>query len=172
MSVMPMRRMPMPSAFRASAASITLAASVEVVNTSRSLPSVSTRQAAARSEAEATAGVTEVWRVTHKKTGDALRVQIYEIIHDSQHDLGIEPMGLENAEVNRGAERLGLAGLARVVLLPPVVRGRTQQQLARARGQRLDAEVVVGRQVGEDARLERHGGGRGRGVDRCRELFE
>ena len=42
-------------------------------------------------EEEATAGVVEVWRVTHKKTGDALRVQIYEVIHDTSHELGIDP---------------------------------------------------------------------------------
>ncbi|MBN6191389.1 endonuclease NucS [Aneurinibacillus sp. BA2021] len=56
-------------------------------------------------EEEATAGVVEVWRVTHKKTGDALRVQIYEIIHDSQHELGIDP-GLQKDGVEADLQRL------------------------------------------------------------------
>ena len=54
---------------------------------------------------EASAGVIEVWRVTHKKTGDALRVQIYEIIHDSQHELGIDP-GLQKDGVEADLQRL------------------------------------------------------------------
>ena len=54
---------------------------------------------------EASAGVVEVWRVTHRKTGDALRVQIYEIIHDSQHELGIDP-GLQKDGVEADLQRL------------------------------------------------------------------
>lgn len=56
-------------------------------------------------EAEASAGVVEVWRVTHRKTGDALRVQIYEILHDSDHDLGIDP-GLQKDGVEADLQRL------------------------------------------------------------------
>ncbi|PCE15741.1 endonuclease [Microbacterium sp. SZ1] len=56
-------------------------------------------------EEESIAGVTEVWRVTHKKTGDALRVQIYEVIHDSNHDLGIDP-GLQKDGVEADLQRL------------------------------------------------------------------
>ena len=56
-------------------------------------------------EEEASAGVVEVWRVTHKKTGDALRVQIYEIIHDSSHELGIDP-GLQKDGVEADLQRL------------------------------------------------------------------
>ncbi len=56
-------------------------------------------------EEEGSAGVIEVWRVTHKKTGDALRVQIYEIIHDSTHDLGIDP-GLQKDGVEADLQRL------------------------------------------------------------------
>ncbi|WP_194764441.1 endonuclease NucS [Microbacterium sp. UFMG61] len=56
-------------------------------------------------EEESIAGVTEVWRVTHKKTGDALRVQIYEIIHDTKHDLGIDP-GLQKDGVEADLQRL------------------------------------------------------------------
>ena len=50
-------------------------------------------------------GVIERWRVTHAKTGDALRVQIYEIIHDSNHDLGIDP-GLQKDGVEADLQRL------------------------------------------------------------------
>ncbi|MCK2035117.1 endonuclease NucS [Microbacterium sp. SSW1-49] len=56
-------------------------------------------------EEEASAGVVEVWRVTHKKTGDALRVQIYEIIHDSSHELGVDP-GLQKDGVEADLQRL------------------------------------------------------------------
>ena len=56
-------------------------------------------------EEEASAGVTEVWRVTHQKTGDALRVQIYEILHDSAHELGIDP-GLQKDGVEADLQRL------------------------------------------------------------------
>ena len=37
------------------------------------------------------AGVTELWRVTHAKTADQLVVSIFEITHDSSHDLGVDP---------------------------------------------------------------------------------
>ena len=56
-------------------------------------------------EEEADAGVVEVWRVTHRRTGDALRVQIYEVIHDSSHELGIDP-GLQKDGVEADLQRL------------------------------------------------------------------
>jgi RecB family endonuclease NucS len=39
----------------------------------------------------AEAGVEQVWTVQHGKTDDRLVVQLHEILHDSQHDLGIDP---------------------------------------------------------------------------------
>ncbi|MGF3057409.1 endonuclease NucS [Microbacterium sp. YY-01] len=54
---------------------------------------------------EATAGVIDVWTVTHTKTGDALRVQIYEVLHDSQHELGVDP-GLQKDGVEADLQRL------------------------------------------------------------------
>ncbi|TFC89606.1 endonuclease NucS [Cryobacterium sinapicolor] len=36
-------------------------------------------------------GVTAVWTVTHAKTADQLIVSIYEVLHDSAHELGIDP---------------------------------------------------------------------------------
>ncbi|PID96933.1 MAG: endonuclease [Actinomycetales bacterium] len=40
---------------------------------------------------EADAGVVTVWEVRHTKTGDALRVRIHEVLHDSSHELGADP---------------------------------------------------------------------------------
>ena len=42
-------------------------------------------------ELQAEAGVTELWTVTHAKTADQLIVSIYEVEHDSAHELGIDP---------------------------------------------------------------------------------
>ncbi len=40
---------------------------------------------------QAAAGIVELWTVTHKKTADRLVVSIHEILHDSAHDLGVDP---------------------------------------------------------------------------------
>lgn len=40
---------------------------------------------------QADAGITAVWKVTHAKTADALIVSVHEVLHDSAHDLGIDP---------------------------------------------------------------------------------
>ena len=53
----------------------------------------------------AAAGVLEHWRVTHAKTGDALLVRIYEVLHDSSHELGIDP-GLQKDGVEADLQRL------------------------------------------------------------------
>src|SRR6187200_1516142 len=53
----------------------------------------------------AAAGVIELWRVTHAKTGDALLVRIYEVLHDSAHELGIDP-GLVKDGVEADLQRL------------------------------------------------------------------
>jgi len=42
-------------------------------------------------ELQVEAGVTELWTVTHAKTADQLIVSIYEVEHDSAHELGIDP---------------------------------------------------------------------------------
>lgn len=57
------------------------------------------------SDLEAEAGLSEVWRVTHTKTGDALLVRIYEVLHDSHHELGIDP-GLQKDGVEADLQRL------------------------------------------------------------------
>jgi len=53
----------------------------------------------------ASAGVIEQWRVTHRKTGDELVVQIYEIVHDTAHELGVDP-GLVKDGVEADLQRL------------------------------------------------------------------
>jgi len=40
---------------------------------------------------QAAAGITALWTVTHLKTADELVVSIYEVQHDSAHELGIDP---------------------------------------------------------------------------------
>ncbi|MFT4051962.1 MAG: endonuclease NucS [Microbacterium sp.] len=56
-------------------------------------------------EDSASAGVQEHWRVTHAKTGDALLVRIYEVLHDSSHELGVDP-GLQKDGVEADLQRL------------------------------------------------------------------
>lgn len=51
------------------------------------------------------AGVLELWRVTHAKTADMLVISIYEIHHDSTHELGVDP-GLIKDGVEADLQRL------------------------------------------------------------------
>ena len=39
----------------------------------------------------AAAGVREVWTVQHTKTDDRLIVSVHEVLHDSSHELGVDP---------------------------------------------------------------------------------
>lgn len=43
------------------------------------------------SDDQADAGVTELWTVTHQKTGDALVVRLHEVHADTSHELGVDP---------------------------------------------------------------------------------
>ncbi|WP_439591203.1 endonuclease NucS [Microbacterium sp.] len=56
-------------------------------------------------EASEEEDVVEQWRVTHTKTGDALVVKLYEIVHDSSHELGVDP-GLQKDGVEADLQRL------------------------------------------------------------------
>ena len=65
-------------------------------------------------EDQAHAGVTEIWKVTQAKTADLLVISIHEILHDSDHELGIDP-GLQKDGVEAHlqkllAEQIELAG--------------------------------------------------------------
>lgn len=42
-------------------------------------------------EEQTAAGIVEAWQVTHQKTADKLVVSLYEILHDSSHELGVDP---------------------------------------------------------------------------------
>jgi RecB family endonuclease NucS len=53
----------------------------------------------------AAAGVVELWRVTQAKTADLLVISIHEILHDSQHELGVDP-GLQKDGVEADLQRL------------------------------------------------------------------
>ena len=36
-------------------------------------------------------GVVEVWRVQHAKSDDRLEIELHEVLHDSAHELGVDP---------------------------------------------------------------------------------
>jgi endonuclease len=42
-------------------------------------------------EEAASRGVSAVWCVQHSKSDDRLEVELYEVLHDSEHDLGVDP---------------------------------------------------------------------------------
>jgi RecB family endonuclease NucS len=56
-------------------------------------------------EERAAAGVTQLWRVTNAKSADLLVISIHEVIHDSSHELGIDP-GLQKDGVEADLQRL------------------------------------------------------------------
>ncbi len=56
-------------------------------------------------EAQTEAGVTQVWRVSHAKTADMLVVSIHEVLHDTEHDLGLDP-GLQKDGVEAHLQKL------------------------------------------------------------------
>ena len=63
---------------------------------------------------QADVGVAEIWKVTQAKTADLLVISIHEILHDSNHELGIDP-GLQKDGVEAHlqkllAEQIELAG--------------------------------------------------------------
>jgi RecB family endonuclease NucS len=56
-------------------------------------------------DAQADAGITEVWKVVQAKTQDQLVISIHEIVHDSSHELGIDP-GLQKDGVESDLQKL------------------------------------------------------------------
>lgn len=54
---------------------------------------------------QSAAGITQVWTVTHGKTADILVVSIREVLHDSQHELGVDP-GLQKNGVEAHLQEL------------------------------------------------------------------
>lgn len=60
------------------------------------------------------AGVVELWKVSQVKTADLLMISIHEVLHDSNHELGVDP-GLQKDGVEADlqrllAEQIGLLG--------------------------------------------------------------
>ena len=51
------------------------------------------------------AGVIELWKVAQAKTADLLVISIHEIVHDSSHDLGVDP-GLQKDGVEAHLQKL------------------------------------------------------------------
>jgi RecB family endonuclease NucS len=43
------------------------------------------------SEVDAAHGVTQTWTVEHTKTGDHLVIRVHDVLHDSDHELGVDP---------------------------------------------------------------------------------
>ncbi len=54
---------------------------------------------------QADAGVIEIWRVAQAKTADLLVISIHQILHDSSHELGVDP-GLQKDGVEADLQRL------------------------------------------------------------------
>lgn len=51
------------------------------------------------------AGVSEIWKVAQAKTADLLVISIHEVLHDSKHELGIDP-GLQKDGVEAHLQKL------------------------------------------------------------------
>jgi RecB family endonuclease NucS len=54
---------------------------------------------------QADAGVAEIWKVSAAKTADLLVISIHEVLHDSSHELGIDP-GLQKDGVEAHLQKL------------------------------------------------------------------
>ncbi|KAB1645016.1 endonuclease NucS [Gulosibacter chungangensis] len=65
------------------------------------------------SEEQQLGGVIECWEVTHRKTGDKLRVNIYEWISDQNFELGVDP-GLTKDGVEAHLQELLAAQIERL----------------------------------------------------------
>lgn len=70
-------------------------------------------------EAAAT-GVTAVWHVQHAKSDDRLEIELHDVVHDSAHELGVDP-GLVKDGVEAHlqallAEQIGLLGSGHVLV--------------------------------------------------------
>ncbi|GIG22313.1 endonuclease NucS [Cellulomonas chitinilytica] len=57
------------------------------------------------------AGVTQTWVVQHQKSDDRLEIELYDVLHDSAHDLGVDP-GLVKDGVEAHLQELLAAQIA------------------------------------------------------------
>jgi len=66
------------------------------------------------------AGVTQVWTVQHQKSDDRLEIDLYEVLHDSEHELGVDPGlvkdGVEAHLQELLAAQIGLLGDGHVLV--------------------------------------------------------
>jgi len=66
------------------------------------------------------AGVTQVWTVQHQKSDDRLEIELYEVLHDSAHELGVDPGlvkdGVEAHLQELLAAQIGLLGEGHVLV--------------------------------------------------------
>ncbi|MFD2675192.1 endonuclease NucS [Gulosibacter bifidus] len=72
-----------------------------------------TFEVAELSEEQQLAGVVECWEVKHRKSGDTLRVNIFEFVSDSHHELGVDP-GLTKDGVEAHLQELLAAQIERL----------------------------------------------------------
>lgn len=77
--------------------------------------------AVAEPDEEAVArGVVEVWRVQHAKSDDRLEIELHEVLHDSAHELGVDPGlvkdGVEAHLQKLLAEQIHLLGTGHVLV--------------------------------------------------------
>ena len=57
------------------------------------------------------AGVTQVWTVQHQKSDDRLEIELFDVLHDSAHELGVDP-GLVKDGVEAHLQELLAAQIA------------------------------------------------------------
>jgi len=66
------------------------------------------------------AGVTQVWTVQHQKSDDRLEIELYDVLHDSAHELGVDPGlvkdGVEAHLQELLAAQIGLLGDGHVLV--------------------------------------------------------
>jgi len=77
-------------------------------------------RAMAPSEDQAEAGVSDVWTVQHDKSDDRLEIEIYQIIADAEHELGVDPGlikdGVEAHLQELLAEQVALLGIGHTLV--------------------------------------------------------
>ncbi|ASR53951.1 endonuclease NucS [Cellulomonas sp. CW35] len=66
------------------------------------------------------AGVTQVWTVQHQKSDDRLEIELFDVLHDSAHELGVDPGlvkdGVEAHLQELLAAQIGLLGDGHVLV--------------------------------------------------------
>ena len=107
------------------------------------------------------AGVVELWKVTQAKTADILVVSIHEVLHDSSHEMGVDP-GLTKDGVEADlqkllAEQIDLLETAIIRDEPPVIYEsfKLDRSYAYGIGLRIVQDVEVINQAAIEAAIDR-----------------